>query len=70
LSLDDERTYFGDSRDVTQPSQIDFRIHAVRTGSDEARRVDFHRMISALVGAIYPTAILREAVERPVGECR
>ncbi|MGN6128531.1 MAG: hypothetical protein ACTHON_18385, partial [Humibacter sp.] len=42
---------------MTQPSLIDFRIHAVRTGSDEAGRVDFHRMISALVGVMYPTAI-------------
>lgn len=42
---------------MTKPSLIDFRIHAVRTGSDEAGRVDFHRMISALVGVIYPTAI-------------
>lgn len=42
---------------MTKPSQLDFRIHAVRLGSDEAGRVDFHRMISALVGAEYPASI-------------
>ncbi len=41
---------------VTIPSLIDFRIHAVRTGSDDAGRVDFHRMLSALVGITHPTA--------------
>lgn len=41
---------------VTIPSLIDFRIHAVRTGSDDAGRVDFHRMLSALIGITHPTA--------------
>ena len=41
---------------MTSPSLIDFRIHAVRTGSDDAGRVDFHRMLSALVGVTHPTA--------------
>jgi hypothetical protein len=41
---------------MTSPSLIDFRIHAVRTGSDEAGRVDFHRMLSALVGVTHPNA--------------
>lgn len=35
---------------------IDFRIHAIRTGSDEGGRTDFHRMLSALVGQVHPTA--------------
>lgn len=37
-------------------SLIDFRVHAIRTGSDEGGRTDFHRMLSALVGQVYPTA--------------
>jgi hypothetical protein len=41
---------------MTAPSLIDFRFHAIRTGSDEAGRVDFHRMLSALVGVTHPTA--------------
>jgi len=41
---------------MTGPALIDFRIHAIRTGSDEAGRVDFHRMLSALVGVTHPTA--------------
>lgn len=41
---------------VTAPSLIDFRLHAIRTGSEEAGRVDFHRMLSALVGVSHPTA--------------
>lgn len=35
---------------------IDFRVHAIRTGGDEGGRTDFHRMLSALVGQVYPTA--------------
>lgn len=35
---------------------IDFRIHTFRTGSDEGGRTDFHRMLSALVGQVHPTA--------------
>jgi hypothetical protein len=41
---------------MTSPSLIDFRVHAVRTGSDDAGRVDFHRMLSALVGVTHPNA--------------
>lgn len=37
-------------------AQIDFRLHAIRCGSDEGGRTDFHRMLSALVGQVYPTA--------------
>lgn len=35
---------------------IDFRVHAVRAGGDEGGRADFHRMLSALVGVVHPTA--------------
>jgi hypothetical protein len=35
---------------------IDFRVHVIRTGSDEGARTDFHRMLSALVGQVYPSA--------------
>jgi|SRR5271169_479501 len=41
---------------MTSPSLTDFRIHAVRTGSDDAGRVDFHRMLSALVGVTHLNA--------------
>lgn len=37
-------------------AQIDFRVHAIRCGGDEGGRTDFHRMLSALVGQVYPTA--------------
>lgn len=37
-------------------AQIDFRMHAIRCGGDEGGRTDFHRMLSALVGQVYPTA--------------
>lgn len=41
---------------TSRKSQIDFRIHAIRTGSDDGGRTDFHRMLSALVGVTNPTA--------------
>lgn len=41
---------------TSRKSQIDFRIHLIRAGNDEGARTDFHRMLSALVGATYPTA--------------
>lgn len=37
-------------------AQIDFRLHLVRCGGDDGARLDFHRMLSALIGQIYPTA--------------
>jgi hypothetical protein len=37
-------------------SIIDFRKHGMDLGSDEAGRVSFHRMLSALIGIEYPTA--------------
>ena len=37
-------------------SLIDFRVHLLRTGSDEGGRVDFQRMLSALVGQVHPSA--------------
>lgn len=40
----------GWGRTMTQPSKIDFRIHAIDAGSDDGGRVVFHRMLSALVG--------------------
>lgn len=41
---------------MTDPSKIDFRIHAIDAGSDDGGRVVFHRMLSALVGIEHPTA--------------
>lgn len=37
-------------------SRLDFREHRFRLGSDEAARVDFHRMLTALIQVIHPTA--------------
>lgn len=37
-------------------AQIDFRIHVIRCGGDDGARLDFHRMLSALIGQVYPTA--------------
>jgi hypothetical protein len=41
---------------MTTPSTLDFRLHAVRGGSEEFGRVDFHRMLTALVVVQQPTA--------------
>lgn len=41
---------------TSRKSLIDFRVHALRTGSNEGGRTDFHRMLSALVGVANPTA--------------
>lgn len=41
---------------MTDASLIDFRRHITDTGSEEAARVDFHRMLSALIGVEHPTA--------------
>lgn len=41
---------------ISRKSLIDFRTHLLRAGGDEAARIDFQRMISALVGATHPTA--------------
>jgi hypothetical protein len=41
---------------MTRPGDLDFRVHAVRGGSDEFGRVDFHRMLTALVQIQQPTA--------------
>lgn len=41
---------------TSRKSLIDFRTHLLRAGGDEAARIDFQRMISALVGATHPTA--------------
>lgn len=41
---------------TSRKSQIDFRIHLIRAGNDDGARTDFHRMLSALVGANHPTA--------------
>jgi hypothetical protein len=42
---------------VTTASGLDFRVHAVRGGSDDFGRVDFHRMLTALIQIQQPTAI-------------
>jgi hypothetical protein len=41
---------------MTMASTVDFRRHAVDLGSDEAGRVSFHRMLSALIGIEFPNA--------------
>ncbi|WP_019145075.1 hypothetical protein [Aeromicrobium massiliense] len=41
---------------TTNVSLIDFRVHFLRTGSDEGGRVDFQRMLSALIGQVHPSA--------------
>lgn len=41
---------------TSRKSLIDFRTHLLRAGGDEGGRIDFQRMISALVGATHPTA--------------
>lgn len=41
---------------ISRKSQIDFRVHLIRAGNDDGARTDFHRMLSALVGAKHPTA--------------
>jgi hypothetical protein len=38
------------------PSRVDFRVHSVRGGGDEFGRVDFHRMLTALIQVTNPTA--------------
>ena len=41
---------------MTEPSMIEFRLHALAAGSDEGGRVLFQRMLSALVAVEYKTA--------------
>jgi hypothetical protein len=41
---------------VTLASRVDFREHSYRLGSDDAARVDFHRMLTALIQVQHPTA--------------
>ena len=41
---------------VRQASRLDFREHIVRLGSDDAARVDFHRMLTALIQVRFPAA--------------
>jgi hypothetical protein len=41
---------------VTQASRLDFRIHLFRLGSEDAARVDFHRMLTALIQVQHPSA--------------
>lgn len=41
---------------MTEPSMIDFRVHAIAAGSDEGGRVLFQRMLSALIAVEYKTA--------------
>ncbi|WP_431813075.1 hypothetical protein [Kocuria sp. cx-455] len=41
---------------MTDPSMIDFRIHAIAAGSDDGGRVLFQRMLSALIAVEYTTA--------------
>lgn len=41
---------------MTSPSTVDFRVHAVRGNGDEFGRVDFHRMLTALIKVKQPTA--------------
>lgn len=41
---------------MTTPAEIDFRVHAIRGGSDEFGRVDFHRMLTSLIQVKQPTA--------------
>lgn len=41
---------------VSRIAQIDFRIHLIRCGGDDGARLDFQRMLSALIGQVYPTA--------------
>jgi hypothetical protein len=41
---------------VTSPSTVDFRVHAVRGNGEEFGRVDFHRMLTALIKVKQPTA--------------
>ncbi|CAN7379945.1 hypothetical protein LJR044_002308 [Microbacterium foliorum] len=41
---------------MTEPSMIDFRVHAMAAGSDDGGRVLFQRMLSALIAVEYKTA--------------
>jgi hypothetical protein len=41
---------------MTEPSMIDFRVHAMAAGSDDGGRVLFQRMLSALIAVEYRTA--------------
>lgn len=41
---------------MTEPSMIDFRVHAMTTGSEDGGRVHFQRMLSALIAVEYRTA--------------
>lgn len=41
---------------MTQASRVDFRVHQFRLGSEEAARVDFHRMLTALIQVQHPSA--------------
>ncbi|GAB3852749.1 hypothetical protein ACFPIJ_48270 [Dactylosporangium cerinum] len=41
---------------MTLASRLDFREHRFRLGSDDAARVDFHRMLTALIQVRHPTA--------------
>jgi hypothetical protein len=41
---------------MTEPSMIEFRLHAFAAGSDEGGRVLFQRMLSALIAVEYKTA--------------
>lgn len=41
---------------MTSPSTVDFRVHAVRGNGEEFGRVDFHRMLTALIKVKQPTA--------------
>ncbi|WP_125812662.1 hypothetical protein [Actinoplanes sp. ATCC 53533] len=41
---------------MTLASRVNFGEHRFRLGSDDAARVDFHRMLTALIQVEYPTA--------------
>jgi len=41
---------------VSLASRVDFREHRYRLGSDDAARMDFHRMLTALIQVQYPSA--------------
>ena len=41
---------------MTEPSRIDFRVHAIAAGSDDGGRVLFQRMLCGLVAVEYKTA--------------
>ncbi len=41
---------------MTQASRLDFREHQFRLGSEDAARVDFHRMLTALIQVQHPSA--------------